>query len=157
MGDGEKNNFLNRNKGFWKVFKIKIDQGSAITICCVVVTLCANRRNVNIFISSKYPTRCNVRQFIYICKLLYVFPVVSPPIVRSTYKCIYSIWYLSNCCCYLSLSWKSWKSWSSNSSTITAGSSNGLTSARCCRYSWVCSWWCVEIPPETCRAVSRYR
>ena len=28
---------------------------------------------------------------------------------------------------------------SSNSSTIAAGSSNGLTSARCCRYSCVCS------------------
>ena len=30
---------------------------------------------------------------------------------------------------------------SSNSSTIVTGSSNGLTSARCCRYSCVCSWW----------------
>jgi len=42
-----------------------------------------------------------------------------------------------------------------NHSTIAAGSSNGLTSARCCRYSCVCSWWWVEIPSETCRAVSR--
>ena len=33
--------------------------------------------------------------------------------------------------------------------------SNGLTSTRCCRYSCVCSWWWVEIPPETCRAVFR--
>jgi len=31
----------------------------------------------------------------------------------------------------------------------------GLTSARCCRYSCMCSWWWVQIPPETCRAVSR--
>ena len=42
---------------------------------------------------------------------------------------------------------------SSCTSAIAAGSSNGLTSARCCRYSCVCSWWWVEIPPETCRAV----
>ena len=65
----------------------------------------------------------------YLWKLLYMFRVVSPPIIRSTYNCIYSICYLSNC--------------------------NSLTSTRCCRYSCMCSWWWVEIPPETCRAVSR--
>jgi hypothetical protein len=27
-------------------------------------------------------------------KLLYMFRVVSPPTIRSTHKCIYSIWYL---------------------------------------------------------------
>ena len=27
-------------------------------------------------------------------KLLYMFRVVSPPIIRSTHNCIYSIWYL---------------------------------------------------------------
>ena len=36
-------------------------------------------------------------------------------------------------------------------------SSNGLTSAICCRYSCVCSWWWVKVPPETCRAVSIYK
>jgi hypothetical protein len=41
----------------------------------------------------------------------------------------------------------------SNSSTIVAGSSNGLTSTRYCKYSWVCSWWWVEITPEICRAI----
>jgi hypothetical protein len=44
----------------------------------------------------------------------------------------------------------------SNSSTIAADSSNGLANTRCCRYSCLRSWWWVEIPPETCRAVSRY-
>ena len=101
--------------------------------------------------------------------------VVFPPIVRSTHNCIYSIWYLSNRYRYLPLWWKSWN-WSecgvgivlicfgsikfphhnqtsSNSSTIAAGSSNGLTSTRYCKCSCVCSWWWVEIPPETCRAV----
>jgi hypothetical protein len=28
--------------------------------------------------------------------------------------------------------------------------------ARCCNYSYMCSWWWVELPPETCRAVYRY-
>ena len=36
-------------------------------------------------------------------KLLYMFRVVSAPIIRSTYNCIYSIWYLSNRYCYLPL------------------------------------------------------
>ena len=40
---------------------------------------------------------------------------------------------------------------------IAAGSSNVLTSTRCCRYSCVCSWWWVEIPPETRRTISRYQ
>jgi len=86
--------------------------------------------------SNIYPTRCNVTQFIYIWKLLYMFRVVPPPIIRSAYNCIYSIWY-------------------SNSSTIAAGSSNGVTNTRCCRYSYMRSWWWVEVPLETCIAVSR--
>jgi hypothetical protein len=45
----------------------------------------------------------------------------------------------------------------SNSSTIAAGSSNGVTNTRCCRYSCMRSWWRVEVPPETCRSVSRYK
>ena len=46
----------------------------------------------------------------FIWKLLCMFRVVSPPIIRSTHNCIYSIWYLSNRYCYLPLSWKRW-SW----------------------------------------------
>jgi len=53
--------------------------------------------------SNIYPTRCNVTQFIYIWKLLYMFRVVTQPIIRSTHNCIYSIWYLSNRYCYLPL------------------------------------------------------
>ena len=30
---------------------------------------------------------------IYLWKLLYTFRVVSPPIIRSTHNCIYSIWH----------------------------------------------------------------
>jgi len=52
-----------------------------------------------------YPTRCNVTQFIYIWKLLYMFRMVQPPIINSANNCIYSIWYLSHRYCYLPLSW----------------------------------------------------
>jgi len=45
----------------------------------------------------------------------------------------------------------------SNSSTLAAGSSNGATNTRCCRYSCMRSWWWMEVPPETCREVSRYK
>ena len=45
----------------------------------------------------------------------------------------------------------------SNSSTIAADSSNGVTNTKCCRYSCMRSWWWMEVPPETCRAVSRYK
>jgi hypothetical protein len=40
-------------------------------------------------------------------KLLYMFRVVPPPIIRSASRCTYSIWYLSHRYCYLPLSWKS--------------------------------------------------
>jgi len=43
-----------------------------------------------------------------------MFRVVPPPIIRSIYNCIYSIWYLSHRYCYRPLSWKGWN----NSSTI---------------------------------------
>ena len=40
------------------------------------------------------------------------------------------------------------------SSTIAAGSNNGLTIPDAV-YSVLCSWWWVEEPPETCRAIYR--
>jgi hypothetical protein len=39
------------------------------------------------------PTRCNNIQFIYICKPLYMFRVVTPLIIRSSYHCTCSIWH----------------------------------------------------------------
>ena len=53
--------------------------------------------------SNIYPIRCNFTQFIYIWKMLYMFRVLLPPIIRSAYNCIYSIWYLSHRYCYLPL------------------------------------------------------
>jgi len=39
----------------------------------------------------------------YIWKLIYMFRVLLPPIIRSAYNCICSIWYLSHRYCYLPL------------------------------------------------------
>jgi hypothetical protein len=39
----------------------------------------------------------------YIWKLLYMFRVVPPPIIRGANNCIYSIWYLSDRYCYVPL------------------------------------------------------
>jgi hypothetical protein len=39
----------------------------------------------------------------FIWKMLYMFRVVPPPIIRSAYNCIYNIWYLSDRYCYLPL------------------------------------------------------
>jgi len=44
----------------------------------------------------------------YIRKLLYMFRVVTPPIIRSAYNCIYSIWYLSHRYSYLPLAASCW-------------------------------------------------
>jgi len=68
----------------------------------------------------------------YIWKLLYMFRVVRPPIIRSAYTPLLL------------------------PAAIAAGSSNGVTNTRCCRYRCMCSLWWVEAPPETCTAVSRY-
>jgi hypothetical protein len=38
---------------------------------------------------------------------------------------------------------------------LAGDSSNCVTNTRCCRYSCLRFWWWVEVPPETCRAVSR--
>jgi len=43
----------------------------------------------------------------FMWKLLYMFRVVPPPIIRSANSCIYGIRYLSHRYCYLPLSWKS--------------------------------------------------
>ena len=66
-----------------------------------------------------------------------MFRVVIPPIIRSTYNCNYSIWHWSNRLCYLPLMVET------------------LERARCCNYSYMCSWWWVELPHDTCRTVYR--
>jgi hypothetical protein len=49
-----------------------------------------------------------IYSLLYFCKLLYMFWVVTPPIIRSTYNCNYNIWHWSNHLSYLPLSWRSW-------------------------------------------------
>jgi len=47
-----------------------------------------------------------IYSLLYFCKLLYMFRVVTPPIIRSTYNCNYSIWHWSNfgkCCVWSQL------------------------------------------------------
>ena len=107
----------------------------------------SNIKIIIIYISNKM--QCYRAYFIW--RPLHACRVVPPPIIRSANICIYSIWYLSHRYCYLLLSCKSWN----NSTTIVAGSSNGVTNTRCCRYSCLRSWWWVVVPHETCRAVSR--
>ena len=67
-------------------------------------------------------------------KLLYMFRVVSPPIIRTTYKCIYSIWYMLTViatCRYcglvgasLSVVWELY--WPKQGNTIPTAHSNQL-------------------------------
>ena len=70
-------------------------------------------------------------------KLLYMFRVVSPPIIGSTHDCIYSTWYLLNRNCYLPLPWMSWSWFECDVGIVLIR--NGLTSTRYCKYSCVCS------------------
>ena len=86
----------------------------------------------NFVVLFKYISNKMQRYTVYfIWKLLYMFRVVPPPIIRSANNCTYSIWYLSHRYCYLPLSWKSW-----NCIAVPTlpGSSNVVTNTRCCRF-----------------------
>ena len=63
---------------------------------------------VNIFLFIYFQQDATLQSLFISGKLLCIFRVVSPPIIRSTHNCIYSIWYLSNRYCYLLLLWKCW-------------------------------------------------
>jgi len=58
-----------------------------------------------------------IYSLLYFCRLLYLFRLVIPPIIRSTYNCNYSIWHWSKHLCYLLLSLRSWNC-SSNFFTV---------------------------------------
>jgi hypothetical protein len=58
-----------------------------------------------------------IYSLLYFCKLLYIFRVVTPPIVRSTYNYTYSTWHWSNRLWYLPLYRRNW-----NFSAIAEGS-----------------------------------
>jgi len=86
----------------------------------------------------------------FIWKLLYMFRVIPSPIIRSANNCI---WFE---CAVGGVRNPQHTQTSSNYSTIAADSSNGVTNTRCCRCRCLCSWWWLKVPPETCRAVSRW-
>jgi len=44
-----------------------------------------------------FPQDANLHSSFISGKVFYMFRAASPPIIRSTHKCIYSIWYLLNC------------------------------------------------------------
>jgi hypothetical protein len=50
-----------------------------------------------------------IYRLLYFCKMLYMFPMVNAPIIRTTYSCNYSIWYWSNRLRYLPFWWISLK------------------------------------------------
>ena len=72
---------------------------SSIKICFVTAVL---------FIFQYISNKMQRYTVYFIWKLIYLFRVVTPPIIRSANSCVYSIWYLSHRYCYLPLSWKSW-------------------------------------------------
>ena len=51
-------------------------------------------RIVSIFVLIYFQRDATLHSLFISGKLLYMFRVVSSPIIRSTYNCIYSIWYL---------------------------------------------------------------
>jgi hypothetical protein len=70
-----------------------------------VYTLCVmNRHYLKLRILNEYTESLSIivqqdatmYSCLYFCKLLYMFRVVTPPIIRSTYNCNYSIWHWSN-------------------------------------------------------------
>jgi hypothetical protein len=63
-------------------------------------------------------------------------------IKRKLYTTNAAIWYNKLC--------------SLHPATFMTGSSTGPVNTRYCRYS-VMSWWCVEIPSETCWAVDKFK
>jgi len=78
----------------------------------IFVNFCNNENMVIIFNLHVSVHRKNILIYVqqdamlhslFIWKLLYMFRVVPPPIIRNAHNCIYSVWYLSDRYCYLLL------------------------------------------------------
>jgi len=63
---------------------------------------------ISVFLLIYFQQDATLHSFVIPGKLLYMFRVVSPRIIRNTHNCIYNIWYLLNRYCYLPLLWMSW-------------------------------------------------
>jgi hypothetical protein len=83
-------------------------------------------------------------------KLLYIFRVVSPPIISSTHNCIYSIWYLSNRYCYLPLLWKSWNWFECGVGIVLIcfPEINKLCNVSSCKDPWTLNR-CISLPEDS--------
>jgi len=76
------------------------------------------------------PTRCNVSQYIYSCKTLYMFQTLFPSIIRSSKLHIQR----QDRYCYLLLAWTGWSSWwwmGKPSETCTASYRNKYIEKHC--------------------------
>jgi hypothetical protein len=108
-------------------------------ICLLLILLDLTFMGPCIVSIFQYTTRCNVTQFIYIWKLLYMFRVVLQPIIRSAYNFIYSIWYLSHRYCYLPLSWKSWNRFE----CAVGGVRQNVVTGRCSAWTTIVHHVCI--------------
>jgi len=68
---------------------------------------CFSVKSSNVLSQRIVQQDATIYSLLYFCKLLYMFRVVTSPIVGSTYNCNYSIWHWSNRLCYLPLWWRS--------------------------------------------------
>ena len=53
-------------------------------------------RVISVFFLTYFQQDATLHTLFISGKILYIFRLVSPPIIRSTHNCIYSIWYLPN-------------------------------------------------------------
>ena len=101
-----------------------------------------------------FATRCNITQFIYFWQTaLHVLGGISTHHQEHTTVFTVSGIYLSNRYCYLPLLWKSWNWFECGMGIVLICFGAVADSTHNCKYNCVCSWWWVEIPPETRRAV----
>jgi len=73
--------------------------GSNVDTLCVMNRHCLKLRMLNEYTESLsviVQQDATMYSCLYFCKLLYMFRMVTPPIIRSTYNCNYSIWHWSN-------------------------------------------------------------
>ena len=115
---------------------IYIQGGSYMTGTDLCVNKCKQSRS---YLNHLVYTRRNVTEFIFLWKLLYMFRVVSPPIIRSIHNCIYSIWHLSNRYCYLLLLWMSWNWFECDVGIVLKGFGVIPNANKTDQYSCVCS------------------
>ena len=97
-------------------------------------------------VSGGTTTHHQERKQLYLQHLVFVTPLLLPAAIVEELELVWV------CCAHHPQHTQT----GSNSSTIATCNSNGVTNTRRCRYSGIRSWWWVELPSETCRAVSRY-